>query len=107
VTAGCSSGGRAIFEADSAPLPAEPRLSQGDDCFALATRARAPAIEAVASRIDTMMAPLVETRAAPGGFDPLYWRSVAFRASRHGSRTATSSQVEAGADAGHRGPLLL
>jgi amidase len=63
----------AIFEADPAPLPAEPRLLKATDCFALAHDGARPAIEAVASRIDTMMAPLVETRAAPGGFDPLYW----------------------------------
>lgn len=63
----------AVFDADPAPLPPEPRLLKATDCFALAHDSARPAIEAVADRIDRMVAPLTETRAAPRGFDPLYW----------------------------------
>jgi len=63
----------AVFDADPSPLPAEPRLLKATDCFALAHAAARPAIEAVADRIDRMFSPLAEVRAAPRGFDPLYW----------------------------------
>lgn len=63
----------AVFERDPSPLPAEPRLLKAVDCFDLAHPGARGAMEAVAGRIDTMLAPLTEIRAAPDGFDPLYW----------------------------------
>ncbi len=65
--------GVAILGEDPAPLPDAPRFLKAVDCFDLAHPGARGAIEAAASRIDTMVAPLVETRAAPAGFDPLYW----------------------------------
>ncbi|MHB2165444.1 amidase [Alsobacter sp. R-9] len=63
----------AIFDADTAPLPAEVRLLKADDCFALAQDGPRRALDAVVARIDTMLRPVEEIRAVPGGFDPLYW----------------------------------
>jgi amidase len=65
--------GAAILGEDPAALPEEPRLLVATDCFALASKKAAPLFESVVKRIDRMLSPVAEVRAAPDGFDPLYW----------------------------------
>lgn len=63
----------AVLGTDPAPLPAAPRLLKAEDCFALAHPGPRRKLEALAGRIDRMLAPLAPVEAAGGDFDSLYW----------------------------------
>lgn len=65
--------GAAILGGDSASLPGEPRLLMATDCFTLVSPKAAPLFDTVLRRLDRMLTPLTEVRAAPDGFDGLYW----------------------------------
>ena len=63
----------AIFGPDTTPLPDAPRLLRADDSFELAHPGPRRTLEAVADRIDRMLAPLEGVEVAHPDFDALYW----------------------------------
>jgi amidase len=63
----------AVLGADAAPLPSQVRLLKAADAFGLAEAGPARALDAILQRIDRMLSPVSDAKAASPDFDALYW----------------------------------